>query len=205
MDFKMMHENTQDFMSLFRCSKPTIAMIQGHAVAGGSDIALCCDICIMEDSAKIGYPPARVWGIPTTMMWVSRLGMEKAKLMLFTGNLIDGIEAKRIGLVHEAVPRESLEQVTYELARRIALVPRNQLMMSKFVVNQAFEGSISMNQKWASLFDGMARYSPEGMYFKARAEQAGFHQAVKERDGDTAFIPPGVSIPSFSFSRASKL
>jgi enoyl-CoA hydratase len=198
-DYRMMYQNTMDFMSLFRCTKPTISMVAGFAVAGGSDIALCADIVIMEDKAKIGYPPARVWGIPTTCMWPVRIGMEKAKYMLFTGNLIDGVEAKRIGLVHECVPKESLEKVTYDLARRIALVPRNQLMMSKHVINQAFEAQIASTQKWATLFDGIARYSPEGMHFKKRAEQAGFQVAVKERDGNAPFIPDDVSIPTFAF------
>jgi enoyl-CoA hydratase/carnithine racemase len=96
-DYRMMMANTEDFMSLYRCSKPTIAKIHGFAVAGGSDIALCCDLVVMEDTAKIGYPPARVWGIPTTMQWINRLGPEKAKRMLFTGDLVTGKQAKETG------------------------------------------------------------------------------------------------------------
>jgi enoyl-CoA hydratase len=84
-DFFGMHECTQQFMSLWRSYKPTIARVQGPAVAGGSDIALCCDLVIMAEEAVIGYPPARVWGCPTTAMWVYRLGAERAKRMLFTG------------------------------------------------------------------------------------------------------------------------
>ncbi len=84
-DYKLMSAFTSSFMTLWRSFKPVVCKIHGYAVAGGSDIALSCDICIMADDAKIGYPPARVWGCPTTAMWVYRIGAEKAKKMLFTG------------------------------------------------------------------------------------------------------------------------
>ena len=96
-DYAFMWANTQKFMSLFRCHKPVIAQVHGHAVAGGSDIALCCDFVVMAEDAQIGYMPARVWGCPTTAMWVYRLGMEKAKRMLFTGDKISGREAVKWG------------------------------------------------------------------------------------------------------------
>jgi enoyl-CoA hydratase len=138
-DFDLMHRNTQDFMSLWRSHKPTIAKIRGFAVAGGSDIALCCDLIVMTDDAKIGYPPTRVWGCPTTAMWVYRVGAERAKRMLLTGDLITGLEAKDIGLVIDCVPELGLDDRVAELANRIKGVPRNQLMMQKLMVNQAFD------------------------------------------------------------------
>ncbi len=192
-DFRMMSRNTKDFMSLWRCSKPTIAKVRGYAVAGGSDIALSCDLVVMASDAKIGYPPARVWGCPTTAMWVYRVGAEQAKRMLLTGDLIDGAEAKRIGLVVDAVPEHRLDARVAELADRIKGVPRNQLIMNKMVVNQALENmGLASTQMFATLFDGIARHSPEGLWFKRRAEQVGFAQAVQERDsGDP--IAPGVS------------
>jgi enoyl-CoA hydratase len=192
-DFKMMHRNTQDFMSLWRSHKPTIAKVRGFAVAGGSDIALCCDMVVMSEDARIGYPPARVWGCPTTAMWVYRLGAERAKRMLLTGDLIDGREAARIGLVGEAVPDAELDARVAALAARMAGVPRNQLMMQKLMVNQAFDNmGLAGTQMLATLFDGIARHSPEGMWFKTRAEEVGFKQAVLERDGG-GVIAPGVS------------
>jgi enoyl-CoA hydratase len=90
LDYAMMSRNTEDFMSLWRARVPTICRMHGAAAAGGSDIALCCDMVVMAEDARIGYPPARVWGIPTPMMWVYRLGIENAKRMLFTGDLITG-------------------------------------------------------------------------------------------------------------------
>ena len=136
-DFKMMHANTLDFASLWRSHKPTIAKVRGFAVAGGSDIALSCDLVVMAEDAKIGYPPARVWGCPTTGMWVYRVGAERAKRMLLTGDLVCGREAKAMGLVMDAVPEAELDRRVDELARRMAAIPKNQLMMQKLMINQA--------------------------------------------------------------------
>jgi enoyl-CoA hydratase len=192
-DFRMMFKNTQDFMSLWRSYKPTIAKVGGFAVAGGSDIALCCDFVVMAQDARIGYPPARVWGCPTTAMWVYRLGAEKAKRMLLTGDVVTGIEAKDMGLVLDAVPEQDLDAAVDRLAARIEGIPRNQLMMQKLMVNQAYESmGLANTQMLATLFDGITRHSPEGMWFKQRAEEVGFQQAVKERDSG-APIAEGVS------------
>ena len=182
-DFYMMHQNTRDFMSLWRSYKPTIARVHGPAVAGGSDIALSCDLILMADEARIGYPPARVWGCPTTAMWVYRLGAEKAKRMLFTGDLVYGPEAKALGLVLDSVPLAELDARVDALARRIEGVPRNQLMMQKLMINQAYENmGLSSTQMLATFFDGVTRNSPEGVWFKEQAEANGFKEAVKKRD-----------------------
>ncbi len=192
-DFRMMSGNTRHFMSLFRSDKPTVAKVRGHAVAGGSDIALACDMVVMAEDALIGYPPARVWGCPTTAMWVYRIGAERAKRMLFTGDLIDGAEAARIGLVLESVPESDLDERVTKLATRMSEVPRNQLMMQKLMINQAFDNmGLASTQMIATLFDGITRHSPEGVWFKERAEQVGFRQAVHERDSGGP-IAPGVS------------
>jgi enoyl-CoA hydratase len=189
-DFFGMHEFTQQFMSLWRSYKPTVARVHGPAVAGGSDIALCCDLVVMAEEAVIGYPPARVWGCPTTAMWVYRLGAERAKRMLLTGDLIDGREAARIGLVLEAVPRAALDERVAAIAARIAAVPKNQLMMQKMMVNQAYDAmGLANTQRFATLFDGITRHSPEGVWFKRRAEEAGFKQAVRERDSGAPIAP----------------
>jgi len=184
-DFKLMYGNTEHFMSLWRSHKPVVCKVQGFAVAGGSDIALCSDLIVMAENARIGYPPARVWGCPTTAMWVYRVGAERAKRLLLTGDLIDGLEAERIGLVHKSVPEDQLEKEVANLARRIAGVPKNQLMMQKLMINQAFANmGLETTQMIATLFDGITRHSPEGVAFKGRAEAAGFKQAVRERDRD---------------------
>lgn len=192
-DFRWMWQNTEDFMSLWRSYKPTIAKVRGHAVAGGSDIALCCDLVVMAENAKIGYPPARVWGCPTPAMWVYRLGAERAKRMLLTGDLVDGREAKAMGLVIDAVPEADLDARVTELADRMSGVPRNQLMMQKLVINQAFENmGLASTQRLATLLDGVTRHTPEGMWFKQTAETEGFAAAVRTRDSGEP-IAPGVS------------
>ena len=182
-DFRMMKSNTDDFMSLWRSHKPTIAKVHGFAVAGGSDIALCCDLVVMAEDAKIGYPPARVWGCPTTAMWVYRLGAERAKRMLLTGDLVDGREARALGLVLDAVPEAQLEARVLTLAQRLAGVPKNQLMMQKLMINQAYENmGLASTQMFATLFDGITRHSPEGKWFQQYAAEHGFHEAVRLRD-----------------------
>lgn len=182
-DFKLMYHNTQCFMSLWRGYKPVICKVHGFAVAGGSDIALCCDLIVMDKEARIGYPPARVWGCPTTAMWIYRVGAERAKRMLLTGDLISGEEAARIGLVSMAVAAAELDETVERLAERMADAPKNQLMMQKLMINQAYENmGLQTTQMFATLFDGIARHTPEGVAFKARAEAVGFKEAVKERD-----------------------
>jgi len=189
-DYRMMERNTRAFMSLWNSPKPTIAKVRGYAVGGGSDIALACDLVVMAEDAKIGYPPARVWGCPTTAMWVYRLGPEKAKRLLFTGDLIDGATAAEWGLVLEAVLDEHLDHAVAALAERIAGVPRNQLVMHKLLVNQAVEAmGLGHAQMLATLFDGLARHSPEGVWWKRRAEEVGFAQAVAERDSGAPIAP----------------
>jgi enoyl-CoA hydratase len=187
-DYRLMKSNTEAFMSLWRSYTPVVCKVNGPAVAGGSDIALCADLIVMDEDAPIGYPPARVWGCPTTMMWVYRLGPAGAKRMLFTGDLVDGSEAAEMGLVWEAVPGDELDDRVDELARRIAGVPRNQLMMQKLAVNQAYENmGLETTQMFATVFDGMARHTPEGVAFKERCEEVGFKQAVAERDRGELF------------------
>lgn len=183
LDYRFMKENTDCFMSLWRCSKPTLAKVHGYAVAGGSDIALCCDLVVMATDAQIGYMPARVWGCPTTAMWVYRIGAERAKRMLFTGDTVSGREAAEMGLVLKAVPEDELDAEVERLAHRMAGVPKNQLMMQKMMVNQAYENmGLHTTQMIATVFDGITRHTPEGVDFKHRAEQLGWKAVVRERD-----------------------
>ena len=186
-DYRGMKANTDAFFSIWRSYKPVICKVHGYAVAGGSDIALCADIVIMEDKAKIGYMPARVWGCPTTAMWVYRLGAEKAKRMLLTGDTVDGTTAEKMGLVYQAVPLRILDRTVDALAKRMAGVPKNQLMMQKLMINQAYDNmGLAGTQMIATLFDGITRHSPEGVWFKEYAARLGFHAAVKWRDSGKA-------------------
>ena len=193
-DYAYMKRNTEDFMSLWRSAKPTIAKVHGYAAAGGSDIALCCDLLVMADTARIGYMPTRVWGCPTTAMWAYRLGATRAKQLMFTGDTIDGKRAADWGLANECVPESDLEATTMRLATRIAGVPRSHLAMHKMVVNQVMlTMGLEQTQMMATVFDGITRHNPEGLWFRRYAQAEGFKAAVQWRDSGRP-IPEGQEV-----------
>ncbi|MDT8991830.1 crotonase/enoyl-CoA hydratase family protein [Curvibacter sp. APW13] len=190
-DYATMKRNTEDFMSLWKSPKPTIAKVHGAAVAGGSDIALCCDLMVMAEDARIGYMPTRVWGCPTTAMWTYRLGPTRAKQLMFTGDVISGSKAAEWGLANAAVPLDQLEAETMRLASRIAGVPSGHLAMHKMVVNQVMLSmGLEQTQMMATVFDGITRHNPEGLWFRRYAQTHGFKAAVQWRDGGEP-IPEG--------------
>ena len=182
-DYKFMARCTESWMSLWKSLKPVICKINGVAIGGGSDMALCCDITIIAEDALIGYPPARVWGCPTTAMWVYRVGIERAKRILFSGDLLTGTQAAEIGLIGEAVPSDKLDEAVDKVIQRLKNVPTNQLFFQKQVINNAVEQmGLFSTQRLATFMDGMTRHTPEGVEFQKRAQEVGFKQAVKERD-----------------------
>ena len=171
------------YMKLFKAWKPTIAAVQGWCIAGGTDMVLCADIIIAGESASFGYPPSRVWGTPTTAMWVYRLGLERAKRYLLTGDEIKAPEAAAMGLILEAVPDDELHDRALALAKRMAMVPANQLGMLKLLCNQTLENmGLASSRTLGSLFDGVARHTQEGLDFVTRSGEVGIREAVRERD-----------------------
>jgi len=182
-DYAMMSRNAQGFMSLFNCGKPVICKVHGFCVAGGTDMALCSDLLVIADDAKIGYPPARVWGSPTTSLWAHRIGAQRAKRLLFTGDSLSGAEALEWGLAIEAPPVEQLDERAEALAARIARMPVNQLMMMKLLVNQTlYSQGLHASQVLGTVFDGIARHTAEGYAFQQHAAEHGYREAVRERD-----------------------
>jgi enoyl-CoA hydratase len=181
-DYRTMRRFVDAYMALWRSPKPVVAQVHGYCVAGGTDFALCSDLIVCAEDCRIGYPPARVWGSPTTAMWMYRLGLERSKRLLLTGDAIDGRRAVEWGLASEAVPEAELEAVALRLARRVALLPHNQAAMMKLLVNQAFEQmGLHTTQLIGTLLDGAARHTPEGMAFTRRG-LADVRGAVAERD-----------------------
>src|SRR6476469_4970379 len=182
-DYQMMSRNVRGFMSLFHSDKPVVCKVHGFCVAGGTDLALCSDLLVIEDTAKIGYPPARVWGVPTTALWAHRIGPERAKRLLFTGDCLSGTEAVAWGLAIECAPRAELDARFETLLDRIANMPINQLVMMKLMLNQAaYAQGLAQSQMLGTVFDGIARHTKEGYAFATRAAEAGFRTAVSERD-----------------------
>jgi len=182
-DFQMMSRNLRGFMSLFHSDKPVVCKIHGFCVAGGTDMALCSDLIVAEDRAKIGYPPARVWGVPTSMLWAHRIGLERARRLLLTGDSIDGTTAVEWGLASAAAPLAELDAVFEDLLARIARLPVNQLVMHKLAINQSlYAQGLAGTQALSVFFDGIARHTPEGFAFQEEAAREGFREAVRKRD-----------------------
>lgn len=183
LDYQMMSRNVKSFMSLFYANKPVLVKVHGFCVAGGTDMALCGDLMVIAEDAKIGYPPARVWGSPTTSLWVFRVGLEKAKRLLFTGDCLNGKEAVEWGLATECAPADKLDERFEILLERTARLPINQLIMMKLLINQTvLAAGLQPAQILGTVFDGITRHTKEGYAFQQRAAEAGFKQAVRERD-----------------------
>jgi enoyl-CoA hydratase len=182
-DYSMMSRNVRAFMSLFHCSKPVVCKVHGFCVAGGTDMALCSDLLVIAADAKIGYPPSRVWGSPTTSMWAYRLGSQRAKRLLFTGDSLSGAEALEWGLAVEAPAPEELDGRAELLVERITRMPINQLQMMKLLVNQSlYSQGLHATQVIGTVFDGVARHTREGYDFQGLAAREGFREAVRQRD-----------------------
>jgi enoyl-CoA hydratase len=182
-DLRGMGANVRAYMALWESPKPVIAGIHGYCVGGGTDLVLCADQIVAADDVRLGYPPSRVWGTPTTALWVYRVGLERAKRLLLTGDAITGTDAAAIGLVGKAVPPDRLDAEVDALARRMARLPINQLVMLKLLVNQTFENmGLRTTQLIGTMFDGTARHTPEGIAWRNRALEKGFREAVRERD-----------------------
>jgi enoyl-CoA hydratase len=195
-DYQMMSRFVRGFASLMHADKPTVVKIHGYCVAGGTDIALHADQVIAASDAKIGYPPMRVWGVPAAGLWAHRLGDQRAKRLLFTGDCISGAQAAEWGLAIEAPEPEDLDERTEHLVGRIAAMPVNQLIMAKLALNTAlFNQGVATSSMVSTVFDGVARHTPEGHAFVAEATARGFRDAVKSRDepfGDAGRKTSGV-------------
>jgi len=182
-DYQMMSRFVRGFASLMHADKPTVVKIHGYCVAGGTDIALHADQVIAASDAKIGYPPTRVWGVPAAGLWAHRLGDQRAKRLLLTGDCITGAQAAEWGLAVEAPDAEDLDERTERLVERIAAVPVNQLIMVKLAMNAAlYQQGVATSRMVSTVFDGIARHTPEGHDFVADAREHGFRQAVRHRD-----------------------
>jgi enoyl-CoA hydratase len=184
-DVRMISTFGRAFAKLHEISKPTLAAVQGWCVAGGTDMVLNADLILAAESARFGYPPARVWGIPEApWVWVARLGLERAKRYLFTGDELTGTEAAAAGMVLECVPDSELEERATALAQRMARLPLNQLQMVKWALNDVARHQYQPDSSrlLGFIFDGVARHTQEGLDFVARAQEVGWREAVRERD-----------------------
>jgi enoyl-CoA hydratase len=194
-DYQFMNRNVERFMKIWHCPKPVIGQIHGFAVGGATDLVLCCDQLFMAEDAYIGYAPSRVFGTPTTMIWVYRLGLEHAKQFLLTGEAIDAETAFRIGLVSRVYPADELPLRVEEHALKFQHIPANQLALNKLLINQAFENmGLRTTQLLGTLFDGVTRHTEEAYRWAESFQEKGFRQVIRERDapwGDYGERPRG--------------
>ncbi len=182
-DFGFMGNNVRRFMSIWECPKPVLGEIKGWAIGGATDLVLCCDLLYMASDAHIGYAPSRIYGTPTTMMWVYRLGLEHAKQFLLTGRAIDAATAYRIGLVSAVVDPADLAETIEAEARRFTNIPMNQLALNKMLINQAFENmGLRTSQMLGTFFDGVTRHTEEAYQWMESFSDKGFREVVRERD-----------------------
>ena len=197
-DVTSMLELGAGWARVWDCAIPVIAQVHGNCLAGGTDLALHCDIVIAAQEARLGYPPVRAMGVPPTNMWLYHLGPQWTKRLLFTGDTITGAEAAEIGLVQAAVPTDQLDEYVLALASRIALVGRELLVANKRVLNQGVElMGRSQLQRFAALNDAVAHRAPDAEAFSDRAGEVGLRQAVREQSTrfDAAGPPGGAAGP----------
>ena len=182
-DYAMMGNNMRRFMKLWECPKPVIAQLHGYALGGGTDLVLCADLIFMAEDAIIGYPPSRVYGTPTTMLWVYRLGLEHAKQFLLSGDQVDAATALRIGLVSKVFPADRLAEETERYAGRFKHIPSNQLALNKMLINQAYENmGLRTTQMLGTFFDGMTRHTEEALRWQESFRDIGFRETIARRD-----------------------
>ncbi len=182
-DLQFMGNNVRRFMSIWNCPKPVLGEVKGWAVGGATDLVLCCDQLYMAEDAHIGYAPSRVYGTPTTMLWVYRLTLEHAKQFLLTGRAIDAATAHRIGLVSHVVPADELESFIEAEAKLYRNIPANQLALNKLLINQAYENmGLRTSQLLGTLFDGVTRNTEEALRWVESFNDKGFREVIRERD-----------------------
>jgi enoyl-CoA hydratase len=174
---------TQKFMSMWRAPKPVIAQVHGWCVGGGSDAALCADLIIASEDARIGTPYSRMWGCYLSGLWLYRLGLTKAKEYALTGKPLSGREAADVGLINRAVPFDELEATVRHWAQQLASIPASQLAAMKLIVNQAYENmGLNSTQILGPILDGLMRNTPDAIDFIRRAEQEGVRAVITARD-----------------------
>ncbi|MBB3182111.1 crotonase/enoyl-CoA hydratase family protein [Variovorax sp. Sphag1AA] len=179
----------------FVVHKPVIAKVHGHCVAGGTDLALYCDMVIAADDARIGFPATRAMGSPPNHMWIYNVGPQWAKRLLLSGDVVSGTDAARIGLVVASAPADRLEEEVSTLANRLATVDPELLATQKRIVNLALElAGAGTLPRLAAEMDARAHLSRAKKDFDAEVATLGFKAAVRKRDEP---FGEGVARPSW--------
>ncbi len=192
-DIWRMERNQADIFTIMDIHKPVIAKVHGHCLAGGTDLAFACDLVVVADDARIGFPATRSQGSPPSHMWTYLVGPQWAKRLLLTGDLLLGADAARIGLAVHCHPVAQLDAHVAALAARLALVDPDILAVNKRVVNVAMElMGVRTLQRLAVENDARGHQARSNKQFRADMTELGFGGAVRKRDapfGDP-FVKP---------------
>ena len=182
-DMHRLRKTARLMTSVFDLSKPVIAGIHGHVIAGGTDLALHCDIVIAADDANIGFPPVRSMGTPPTHMWTYMVGPQRAKWFMLTGETVSGKEAEKMGLVMQSVPAEGLDAAVDDLANKMAKIPWDMLAAIKSIVNKALDlMGRNMMQIIAAETDAVSHQSEIVKEFNRISNEQGLKAALAWRD-----------------------
>ena len=169
--------------TLTEMHKPSIAQIHGHCYAGGTDLALYCDMLICADNASIGYSALRNMGAAPNQMWLYHCGPQWTKRLLLTGDTLSGEDAAKIGLVLKSVPEESLEQEVEGLADRLSWIDPEMLSTNKRIINVGMElmGSTVL-QRLAAENDARAHTTQAARNVFKQIGTEGLRAALRDRD-----------------------
>jgi enoyl-CoA hydratase len=173
---------TQGWMSIWELAKPVIAQVHGYCLAGGSELATCCDLVYMADDAQMGYPAVR-FGVPDNHFHVWFVGMRKAMEMMLTGDSISGVEAARLGWANASFPAEELEQQVLGVAQRIATVPPDLVQLNKRVVHRQMEiMGLHTGIRAGSELCALGMHQKSMHEFLAQTQKKGLTGALQGRD-----------------------
>jgi enoyl-CoA hydratase len=182
-DIWQLERQQRERMAIWEIHKPVIAQVHGYCLAGGTDVALLCDLVIVADDAVIGFPPVRAMGSPPAHMWTYLVGPQWAKYMLLTGDSIDGRKAAEIGVALKSVPADQLEAEVEAIASKMEKIDVELLSPNKRIVNVALEltGARTI-QRMAAENDGRAHQAPAVREFGRLAMTQGLKAALEWRD-----------------------
>jgi enoyl-CoA hydratase len=173
---------TQGWMSIWELGKPVIAQVHGYCLAGGSELATCCDLVYMADDAQMGYPAVR-FGVPDNHFHAWFLGMRKAMEMMLTGDSISGVEAARLGWANASFPADQLEAKVLEVAQRIVSVPADMVQLNKRVVHRQMEiMGLHTGIRAGSELCALGTHQKSMHEFLKKTREKGLKGALQERD-----------------------
>lgn len=176
-------ENMRRFGVIREVPIPIIAAVNGYALAGGLELMMCCDLIVVAEDAKLGEPEVRHVSAPPTLMLPWTVPMLHARYLMYTGDLIDGVEAARIHLANKAVPAAQLMAEAEKLARKCARMPGTAIKYAKAALNHmqqtaGLDSSWSYNRETTAILHG----TEEGKYWMRLLKEKSLRGFLEERD-----------------------